>query len=530
MARGRHIQAQYTRPPIPQFIDNPCIEALWQEFDPVTVAKALRCKPAPMPGAVAAGTDNTRMQWLTAVLSEVFIPSEITLKLAERLWDATILSYQFRNPLFPQMSCPNTLINGFNLPGVSGMGKTTTIIKGLQQMPQRISHGCFNGRRWTREQLVWIHVDAPSKGTPKTFCNEFFKEVDAILGTNYAGSYGRDTRASLDTMIAGMKRIMEINCVGLLFVDEINHLVRRKTEEAATLLNFLFSLKNKLGVSVVLLGDYSALPLFTKQLRLMGRASGQGDLVWDRMLPDGPTWQALMPVLFKYQVLPHPVELDQDLSAALYYGSQGILRFALQLFRLAQGYALDKKLDRITPDIIYQTIQRDLVFSGGVLRALRTGDRRLLASTYPDVFPAAINEYLVEAMRRGDIEGCLHLLPDLQVAARKAAQVKSVPASEEASSKKSPQKSKATRGSNRKSLPKMATTETRPMPAADSILGCVRELTPDHEGRFPAHSVHQKLEEAGLIVNLRHFLVPTSEFTLSGVRTLPDTRCQPRPS
>lgn len=520
MARGRHIQAHYTRPPIPQFIGNPCIEALWQEFDPVSVAKAVRCIPAPLPDAVAAGTDNSRMQWLAAVLSEVFIPSEITLKLAERVWDATVLSYQFRNPLFPQLSSPNTLINGFNLPGVSGMGKTTTIIKGLQLMPQRISHGCFNGQRWTREQLVWIHVDAPAKGTPKTFCDEFFKEVDAILGTNYTGLYGKDTRASLDTMIAGMKRVMEIHCVGLLFVDEINHLVRNKSDEAATLMNFLFSLKNKLGVSVVLLGDYSALPLFTKQMRLIGRASGQGDLVWDRMLPDGPTWRALLPVLFKYQVLPHPVEWDQDLSNALYYGSQGILRFTLQLFWLAQRYAMENKRDRITPDVIYQTIQRDLVFSSGALRALRTGDRRLLASKYTDVFPAVINDYLVEAMKRGDIEGCLHLLPDLQRAARASSQTNASADSDTSSAASAGDtsiKKNGSRQSKKRSSGKVPPATQRPAPVPGSILAQVDPLPRDHKGRLSAPAVHPKLKQNGFILNLRHLLVPEQQFNVARV-------------
>lgn len=486
----------------------------------MSVAKALLCKPALMPRSVVSGLDNTRMQWLGATLSEIFIPSKITLKLAERLWDATILSYQFRNPLFPQLSSPNTLINGFNLPGVSGMGKTTTIIKGLQLMPQRISHGCFNGQRWTREQLVWIHVDAPAKGTPKTFCDEFFKEVDVILGTNYAGLYGKDTRTSLDTMIAGMKRVMEINCVGLLFVDEINHLVRSKSEEATTLMNFLFSLKNKLGVSVVLLGDYSALPLFTKQLRLMGRASGQGDLVWDRMLPDGPTWRALLPVLFKYQVMPHPVEWDQDLSTALYYGSQGILRVALQLFRLAQGYALGNKLDRITPAVIYQTIQRDLVFSGGVLRALRTGDRRLLASKYPDVFPVAVNEYLVEAMERGDIEGCLHLLPDLQRAARASSQTNASADADTSSAaavgKTSTKKNGPQQGRNRSSGKARPATQ-RPAPVPGSILAQVDTLPRDHKGRLSAPDVHDKLKQNGFILNLKHLLVPEQQFNVARV-------------
>ncbi|MEO5956096.1 MAG: ATP-binding protein [Nitrospiraceae bacterium] len=517
MARGRHIQADYTKPPIPQFLGNPCIEALWHEFDLVSVAQALRREPPPMPDAVRTGSENTRLQWLTATLSELFIPSTISLQLAERLWDATILSYQFRNPIFPHTWCPNTLINGFNLPGVSGMGKTTTIIKGLQQMPQRISHRFFNEKRWTKEQLVWIHLDAPSKGSPGTFCDDFFKEVDDILGTTYVKLYGKDTRASLDSMISGMKRIMEINCVGLLFVDEINHLVRRNTEESATLLNFLFSLKNKLGVSVVMLGDYTALPLFTKQLRLMGRASGQGDLVWDRMLPDGPTWTELLPVLFKYQVMPHPVELDQELSSALYYGSQGVLRAALQLFSLAQRYALEKGWDRITPRVIYQTIDRDLLFSGGVLRALRTGDRRLLARHHPDVFPGVLTDYLIEAMRRGDIEGCLHLLPDLQVAARQASQSESAGVQDQAFSDEPPKKKTSTRGSNPKSTQKVPAAETRPLPAPDSILGCVHELPRDHKGRFFAQAVHQKLKDDGFIVNLKNFLVPSQEFKASEV-------------
>lgn len=507
MARGRHIEAQYVKLPIPQFIGNPCIEALWQDFDLVSIATALRHEPPILPDELRSASDSIRMQWLKATLSELYIPSKIPLQLAERLWDATILSYQFRNPLFPHASCPNTLINGFSVPGVSGMGKTTTIIKGLQQMPQRISHRVYQGRRWTREQLVWVHLDAPSKGSPRTFCNDFFVEVDEILGTEYAQLYGLETRASLDQMISGMKRVIENNCVGLLFVDEINHFIRRHTEEAATLLNFLFSLKNKLGVSVVLLGDYSALPLFTAQMRLMGRASGQGDLVWDRMLPNGPTWQGLMPIVFKYQCMSHPVELDKDLSTALYYGSQGILRAALQLFILAQRYALEKGWDRITPQVIYQTIERDVLFSGGVLRALRTGDRRVLASKHPDVFPTVLTEYLVQAMKRGDIEGCLHLLPDFQIAAARRASVASIastsaPGSPEEKQKKRPgHPSSGDKGSK-----KQQPCNSPVSPSRVSMLSCINDLPLDHEGLRSAPAVHQRLKQNGFIINPEQFL------------------------
>ncbi len=218
MARGRHIQARYRPTPIPQFNGNPCIETLWDEFDLVTVATTLRSEPSPMPKHIRSSSVTTKWTWLAATLSELYVPSRTSLQVAERLYNATILSYQFRNPLSLQGGSPNTLVNGFNLPGVSGVGKTTTMVKSLQLMPQRVSHREYQGRRWTREQLVWIHLEVPAKGSPKTFCHEFFEETDKILETNYAKLYGHDTRASLDRMIAGMKRVIENHCIGLILL------------------------------------------------------------------------------------------------------------------------------------------------------------------------------------------------------------------------------------------------------------------------------------------------------------------------
>ena len=75
--------------------------------------------------------------------------------------------------------------SGFAIVGLSGMGKTTAVERTLLLYPQVIQHNRYNGKLFILKQLVWLKLDCPASGSLKVLCQNFFRQVDLILGTNY---------------------------------------------------------------------------------------------------------------------------------------------------------------------------------------------------------------------------------------------------------------------------------------------------------------------------------------------------------
>ena len=62
----------------------------------------------------------------------------------------------------------------------------------------------------------------------------------------------------LAVLLTGMARVANLHAIGILVVDEIQH-VKISRGEGSVLLNFLVTLRNTIGVSLLMIGTMSAL-------------------------------------------------------------------------------------------------------------------------------------------------------------------------------------------------------------------------------------------------------------------------------
>ncbi|WP_206751201.1 ATP-binding protein [Desulfosporosinus sp. Sb-LF] len=261
--------------------------------------------------------------------------------------------------------------------GISGIGKTTAIEKLLKMYPQVIRHTKkYEGMALNRTQIVWLKLDCPFDGSLKTFCQIFFKAVDDVLETNYYDKFG-DARNSRGKMMIDMERLATIHSVGVIAIDEMQHLISKKTDPDE-LLNFLVTLENKIGVPIILIGTFKALKVLTKELRQSRRAASQKSIYWDRMAPD-EEWDLFLKTMWKFQWLKIHTPLSNELAELMYEQSQGITAIAVSLFLLAQERALFTDDERITEKIILNTANEDLYMVSDIIRALRDNDRARLA-------------------------------------------------------------------------------------------------------------------------------------------------------
>lgn len=219
--------------------------------------------------------------------------------------------------------------SGFTIIGVSGVGKSTAVEKILSLYPQRIVHTRYRETPLAFTQLVWLKLDCPHDGSLKQLCYQFFYSLDLAAGTDYFQQYTKG-RYSLDMLLIIMTQLVRQFQIGILVIDEIQHLSEAKGGGSDKMLNFFVTLVNTIGLPVVMIGTTKAMSILQGEFRQARRGSGQGDLIWDRMKNDA-AWQVFVKSMWRYQWTKDHVPYSDEMVNMLYDESQGIIDIAKTL-------------------------------------------------------------------------------------------------------------------------------------------------------------------------------------------------------
>lgn len=407
------VSAKYVEQFVPEYQGNPLIEALPPVLTAEQAAESLGHFPEYNEG-LKDRPDHIR-QHLIQTGMRFFQPLGVHLDLQRRFSNLIRIGYVARNPFtssywrdmrmrqqrFDQYDDqPNfspggfeSLAAGFHLVGISGIGKSSSVTRVLKLYPQIIRHSYYGDRAFTQAQLVWLKLDCPFDGNPRGLCIEFFKTVDSVLGTTYERNYAKG-RTIQDELRAKMATVAANHQLGVLVIDEIQRLNLAKSGGAERMLNFFTQLVNTIGVPVVLIGTYKALPVLSGDFSQMRRGTGQGDLIWDRMARD-EQWELFAESLWRFQYLRHdsPIAKASKLVEVLYDETQGITDLAVKLFMFAQERAIESGAEKITADVIRSAARDKFGMLRRVLQALRDGEKGAL-ETYEDVYPKLFKDYL----------------------------------------------------------------------------------------------------------------------------------------
>jgi len=228
-------------------------------------------------------------------------------------------------------------------------------------------------------------------------CIDFFAYVDSILGSDYTKKFSV-YRLSVDALLPRMAQIARAHGLGLLVIDEIQHLSQAKSGGQAKMLNFFVTLVNTVGVPVVLIGTTKAKPILQSEFRQARRSSGQGALLWERLQND-VSWEIMLRSMWKNQWTQKRVELTEALKNALYDESQGIIDIAVKIYAMAQMKVIADGTELITIKDIKAVAAEKYWPVKPMLEALRTGDVRKLAQ-YEDITPIIIEDYIAAQSAR----------------------------------------------------------------------------------------------------------------------------------
>lgn len=275
--------------------------------------------------------------------------------------------------------------------GCSGSGKTSSLNRILATYPQLIHHPEHNFT-----QIVFLKIDCPHDGSLKSLCHNFFREIDSVLATNYVKRYA-EKRHGVETLIAVMSHLANTHAIGLLVIDEIQHLSIKASGGAEKMLNFFVTLVNEISIPVVMVGTPKARPIFEMDLRSARRGAGFGSILWEPLGKPAvgenvlrTEWGAFTSKLWKYQWLTKASEEIADELRDLWFDlSQGIMDVVIKLFVLAQIRAVVTGTERITANILKAVYQDELKPIHPMMEALRSGDPSKIARysdlTIPDI-------------------------------------------------------------------------------------------------------------------------------------------------
>lgn len=344
-------------------------------------------------------------------LFRYFQPLEQHIDIEQRISRSIRQGYLYRNPLIPEYASgladgfaamrgkstyqmlhrTKSAASGFTIIGVSGVGKSTAVERILSLYPQRIVHTRYREMPLAFTQLVWLKLDCPHDGSLKQLCYQFFYALDQAAGSDYFQQYAKG-RYSLDMLLIIMTQLVRQFQIGILVIDEIQHLSEAKGGGSDKMLNFFVTLVNNIGLPVVMIGTTKAMSILQGEFRQARRGSGQGDLIWDRMRND-VAWKMFVKSMWRYQWTENYVPYTDEMVNVLYDESQGIIDIAVKLYAIVQIEAITGGKESFSVADIHKVAEKKLSLVKPMLDALRSGDRKKILR-YEDITPVSIEDYL----------------------------------------------------------------------------------------------------------------------------------------
>ncbi len=380
--------ADLRKPANPSYIGNPLIESL---FDQLTAKEfyEILVKRGPLSrDEVLKMEPSIRAQFLDSIRANFLIPNRRLYNVYELIHSSINNSYALRNPLknsiksniqrdyrdFTSLLTDNfepTFSNSSMIVGISGIGKTTSINIVSALFPPALQHTNIDGESFI--QIPIVKIECPKDGSIKDLCRYFFIELDRILGRKkYETEYCRNRDNASDRVVA-MSKLVAAHCVGVLIVDEIQHLSKAKSGGHEAMLNFFLNLDNTLHIPIIVVGTPETVDLFSEKQRLRRRFTAGAALRWDR-LPNDHEWNTIIKQLFKYQYTEEQADPNVDWASLFYSHALGVIDRAIKIFIASQKLAFKIQAKSITIDIVNKAVNNTLWIDEDIFKSIREGN------------------------------------------------------------------------------------------------------------------------------------------------------------
>lgn len=339
-------------------------------------------------------------------LKHLFIPDDRSLELAMRMDVLIRNGLLSRNPETPALAellqaaydrgqrsdvverviyGEDAPIASYSLFGVSGSGKTTSMLNVLYAYPQYIIHEATN-----HHQIVWIKAETPKGGGLRDLAINIIRAFDQVLGSAHAAKF--TDRSAAGAIQEKLTSLVVTHTLGALVMDEIQNLSVRKSLGQEEVLNFFQELLNTLRVPIVLMGTPKSRVLFDSQLRHTRRLGTDGSANW-APLELGTTFDVLIEQLWDLLLLREAGELSEAMKGVIYEETQGIRALMADMLLVTQLHALYLGNETITPDFFRNTVRSEFSMVQPFVKALRTKNPEKLTK-YEDLCDYKLDELI----------------------------------------------------------------------------------------------------------------------------------------
>ena len=288
--------------------------------------------------------ENEAMRLITlSDIYKVFVPTQMSKEIYSKLYLALLRSFQKKEgTLRVRQGIANHraimqqehsgILGGadsFTIIGASGIGKSSSISRAVQLLTKEPVIEIENPYC---KILPCVLVQCPFDCSVKGLLLEIIRVVDDRLGSNY---YPKATsvKATTDMLIGTVSQIC-LNHIGVLIVDEIQNVAISRN--GRNLFGVLLQLINCSGISICMVGTPECAEFFVQAMQLARRSLG---LQYEAM-EYGAEFEQLCQILFSYQYVKKPTELDASTVRWLYEHSNGNVSSVVTLLHDAQELAI----------------------------------------------------------------------------------------------------------------------------------------------------------------------------------------------
>ena len=168
-----------------------------------------------------------------------------------------------------------------------------------------------------------------------------------------------------------MCQVVRNTGLGLLIIDEVQHLCGARGLGDERMLNFFVTLVNTAGVPIILIATPKAMSILQSEFRQARRGSGQGDMVWERLQYD-ENFEILLDSLWQYQWTRKESILTKSMRELLYEESQGIIDIICKIIVMAQTIAISTGKEQVDEKLIRQVAREHFQLVRPMLLALKS--------------------------------------------------------------------------------------------------------------------------------------------------------------
>lgn len=292
----------------------------------------------------AIANENEAMRLIAlSDLYKVYVPSQMSKEIYCKLYLALLRSLQkkqsklaiqqyMENYKAVKQQDYNGIIGGsdsFTVIGASGIGKSSAISRAVQLLTKE---DVIKVDKPYSKIIPCVLVQTPFDSSIKGLLFEILRVVDEKLGSKYYANALR-ARSSTDMLIGAVSQVA-LNHIGLLIVDEIQHVVNHKNGKS--LIGCLTQLINNTGISICMVGTPESAVFFTQAMQLARRSLG----LQYGVMEYGEEFHRVCKILYRYQYVKNTTQIDTATVRWLYEHSQGNISTVVGLIHDAQELSI----------------------------------------------------------------------------------------------------------------------------------------------------------------------------------------------